>query len=79
MTSTPLAPAPSNPPGPFTGQLRLAVAAYLARFTGSSREHTESDLRCYLAWCAERGLDPLAAQRPHLELYLRWSWPPPRR
>ena len=38
---------------------------------GSSREHTESDLRCYLSWCAERGLDPLAAQRPHLELYIR--------
>jgi hypothetical protein len=34
---------------PFTDQLRLAVAAYLARFKGSSREHTESDLRCYLA------------------------------
>ena len=63
MTSTPLAPAPSDPPEPFTGQLRLAAAAYLARFTGSSREHTESDLRCYLAWCAEHGLDPLAAQR----------------
>jgi integrase/recombinase XerD len=72
MTSTPLVPASSDPPEPFTGQLRLAVAACLARFTGSSREHTESDLRCYLAWCAERGLDPLAAQRPHLELYIRW-------
>jgi len=47
------------------------VAAYLARFKGSSREHTESDLRCYLAWCAEHGLDPVAAQRPHLELYIR--------
>jgi len=72
MTSTPLAPASSDPPEPFTDQLRLAVAAYLARFTGSSREHTESDLRCYLAWCAERVLDPLAARRPHLELYIRW-------
>jgi len=72
MTSTPLAPASSDPPEPFTDQLRLAAAAYLARFKGSSREHTESDLRCYLAWCAERGLDPLAAQRPHLELYIRW-------
>ena len=48
------------------------MAACLARFKGSSREHTESDLRCYLAWCAERGLDPLAARRPHLELYIRW-------
>jgi integrase/recombinase XerD len=47
------------------------VAACLARFKGSSREHTESGLRCYLAWWAERGLDPRAARR-HLELYLRW-------
>jgi len=52
--------------------LRLAVAAYLARFKGISRNRTESDPRCYLTWCAERGLDPLAAQRPHLELYIRW-------
>jgi integrase/recombinase XerD len=57
---------------PLTDQLRLAVAAYLARFKGSSRDHTESGLRCYLAWCAERSLDPLAARRPHLELYIRW-------
>ena len=48
------------------------MAAYLARFKGSSRDHTESDLRCFLAWCAEHGLDPLAARRPHLELYIRW-------
>jgi integrase/recombinase XerD len=61
-----------DPVAPFTDRLRLAVAAYLARFKGSSREHTESDLRCYLTWCAERGLDPLAARRPHLELYIRW-------
>ena len=72
MTFTDLASVPSRPLAPFTDRLRLAVAAYLARFTGSSRQHTESDLRCYLAWCAEHGLDPLAAQRPHLELYIRW-------
>ena len=71
-TFTQLTPAPSDPPEPFTDRLRLAVAAYLARFKGSSREHTESDLRCYLTWCAERSLDPLAARRPHLELYIRW-------
>ena len=58
-TFTELAFAPSDPPEPFTDRLRLAVAAYLARLKGSSREHTASDLRCYLAWCAERGLDPL--------------------
>ena len=63
---------PSDLPVPRGDQLRLAVAAYLARFKGSSRYHTDSDLRCYLAWSAERGLDPLAARRPHLELYIRW-------
>ena len=67
-----LASVPSDRPVPFTDELRLAVAAYLARFKGSSREHTQSDLRCYLSWCAGRGLDPLAARRPHLELYIRW-------
>ena len=72
MTFTELTPAASDLPEPFTDRLRLAVAAYLARFKGSSRAHTESDLRCYLSWCAEHGLDPLAAQRPHLELYIRW-------
>jgi hypothetical protein len=71
MTFSDLASVRCDPLAPFTDQLCLAVAAYLARFKGSSREHTESDLRCYLAWCAERGLDPLAAQRQHPELYIR--------
>ena len=52
--------------------LSLAVAACLARYTGSSRDHAYSDLRCFLAWCAERGLDPLAARQAQLELYIRW-------
>ena len=46
MTFTDLASVPSHPCEPFTDLLRLAVAAYLARFQGSSRYHTESDLRC---------------------------------
>jgi hypothetical protein len=54
------APVSSDQARPVADQLRLAVAAYLARFKGSSREHTESDLRCYLTWCAGRNLDPLA-------------------
>ena len=57
---------------PNTDPLRLAVAAYLARFKGQSRIHTESDLRAFVTWCDERGLDPLAAQRPHVELYVCW-------
>ena len=52
--------------------LRLAIAAYLARFKSTSRTHSESDLRAYLGWCADRVLDPLAASRPQIELYVRW-------
>ena len=52
--------------------LRLAVAGYLARYRGETRRHAESDLRAYLTLCQERGLDPLAARRPHVELYVRW-------
>src|SRR4051794_37662771 len=51
--------------------LRLAVAAYLTRFK-ASRGSTESDLRGFLVWCEDRGLDAFTATRPHLELYLRW-------
>jgi integrase/recombinase XerD len=44
-TFTQLTSASFHPLEPFTDQLRLAVGAYLARFKGSSRAHTESDLR----------------------------------
>ena len=57
---------------PHADRLRLAAAAYLARFKGTSRDHADSDLRCYLTWCADRSLDPFLARRPHLELYIRW-------
>jgi integrase/recombinase XerD len=70
--SNELIPVPSNRPAPLADQLRLAVVAYLARFTDSSRDHADSDLRYYLNWCAERGLDPLTARRPYLELNIRW-------
>ncbi len=55
-----------------TDPLVRAVAAYLARFKDATRVHTESDLRAFLAWCTERRLPPLAAQRVHVELYVRW-------
>lgn len=50
---TELPTVPSDALVPFTDQLRLAIAAYLTHFKDSSRYYTESDLRCYLAWCAE--------------------------
>ena len=52
--------------------VRMAAAAYLARFKGQSRIHTESDLRGYLNWCQRQRVQPLKATRQHIELYVRW-------
>jgi integrase/recombinase XerD len=49
----------------------VAVAAFLVRYTGPSRARKALGLRWFLDWCADRGLDPLAANRPPLELFVR--------
>jgi site-specific recombinase XerD len=64
-------------PGPgvaSSGQLvlRAAVSAYLGRYRGETRLHTDSDLRVFLRWCTDQGLDPLAAVRVDIERYVRW-------
>jgi hypothetical protein len=53
-------------------ELGPATVAHLSRYRGTSREHTESDLRVFFGWCQDRQLAPLDAQRNDLELYLRW-------
>jgi hypothetical protein len=72
MSSLPVVPLAMSVVETPTDRLRLAVVAYLAQFKGLSRVHAESDLRSFLDWCRARGLDPLQAARPHLELYVRW-------
>ena len=52
--------------------VRLAVSAYLGRYTGASRQHSHSDLRVYLTWCGHHDLDPLAAKRVEVERHLCW-------
>src|SRR4051812_18836302 len=52
--------------------LRAATAAYLGRYRGQTRLHSESDLRVFLHWCTDHDLDPLAAVRVDIERYLRW-------
>jgi integrase/recombinase XerD len=52
--------------------VRLAVSAYLSRYTDASRQHSHSDLRAYLTWCDHHDLDPLTAKRVEVERYLRW-------
>src|SRR4051812_19828781 len=55
-----------------SSRLHLAMAAYLSRYKGQPRVHAESDLRCYLTWCLQRGVDPFEISRPQVELYVRW-------
>ena len=45
---------------------------FLARYRGATLRADTQDLRYLLCWCAERAVEPLLAQRPQLELYLRW-------
>jgi integrase/recombinase XerD len=49
-----------------------AVASFLARYRGLTLRAYRQDMLAFLRWCAERQLEPLHAERPHLELYLRW-------
>jgi site-specific recombinase XerD len=53
-------------------EVRVAAVAHLPRYRGTSREHTESDLRQHFDWCATPSLVPLTASRNDLELYVRW-------
>ncbi|GAA2389078.1 hypothetical protein GCM10010170_100520 [Dactylosporangium salmoneum] len=52
--------------------LRAAVSAYLGRYRGQTRLHSESELRVLLRWCADQDLDPLIAVRIDIERYVRW-------
>ena len=50
---------------------QYASVSFLARYRGDTLRAYSQDLRYFLRWCAERSVEPLQAQRPHLELYLR--------
>jgi len=52
--------------------LRVAVSAYLGRYRGQTRIHTEFDLHVFLRWCTAMELDPLTAVRADIERYVRW-------
>jgi integrase/recombinase XerD len=51
--------------------LRAPVSAYLGRYRGQTRLHSESDLRVFLRWCTDQDLDPPAV-RVDIERYVRW-------
>jgi len=67
VPQTPHAGATPQPARQLSGNPGISV-----RIPSESAFGFDRNRHCYLAWSAERGVDPLAAQRPHLELYIRW-------
>jgi integrase/recombinase XerD len=60
---------PSCPP--LFDEVRLAVAGFLARYSGPTRVSYSCDLRQFFAWCAQVNLSVFELKRGHLELWAR--------
>jgi hypothetical protein len=56
---------------PLFDEARLAIASFLARYSGATRVSYTADLRYWFAWCHQHGLDVFAVKRGHLELWAR--------
>jgi site-specific recombinase XerD len=67
MSST----AITMPTPPLFDEARLAVAGFLARYSGPTRKSYVSDLRQFFAWCASVDLEIFATKRGHIELWAR--------
>ncbi len=64
-----------KPTAPLFDDARLAVAGFLARYSGATRTSYATDLRQFFTWCAQCDLEVFAAKRGHIELYAR-PWRP---
>jgi len=55
----------------FSDQERLALAGFLAGYSGMTREASALDLRQFTAWCHQHGLRLFAVRRADIELFAR--------
>jgi integrase/recombinase XerD len=55
----------------FTTAERLALAGYLAGYSGLTRQAYELDLRQFASWCGQHGLHLFQARRPDIECFAR--------
>jgi integrase/recombinase XerD len=55
----------------FTSTERLALAGFLAGYSGLTREAYELDLRQYASWCQQHQLRLFAARRADIECFAR--------
>jgi site-specific recombinase XerD len=68
-TTTPSALVPAAPV--FTNTERLALAGFLAGYSGLTREAYELDLRQYASWCHQHHLRLFQARRADIECFAR--------
>ena len=71
MTTTPVSAAlvPITPV--FTNTERLALAGFLAGYSGLTREAYELDLRQYASWCRQHHLRLFEGRRADIECFAR--------
>lgn len=55
-----------------TDPLTMAALEFLAGYKKSTRRCYRGVLKLYTGWCIQNGLDPMAARRPHIDLFVRW-------
>jgi integrase/recombinase XerD len=55
----------------FTGTERLALAGFLAGYSGLTRQAYELDLRQFASWCQQHQLRLFGARRADIELFAR--------
>ena len=60
------------PVGVMFTPARMAVAGFLAGYSGRTREAYTLDVRMFCQWCTERDLQLFSVSRAHIELYARW-------
>ncbi len=73
VMSTHLVAAPPHPPAPSDHAARAEnlAAAFLLGYSGQSRDAYRRDLSDWFRFLADLGVDPLAAQRLHVDAYAR--------
>jgi hypothetical protein len=59
----------------FTNTERLALAGFLADYSGLTRHAYELDLRQFASWCQQHQLRLFAARRADIEFFAR-TWKP---
>ena len=53
-------------------EVQVALAGFLAGYSGNTRLAYQQDLRQFASWCHNQDLDLLAVRRIHIELFARW-------